>query len=305
MIKYFIGMDCGATSTKAKLFTREFKVLSTCYEGPSNPSSVPREVGRANIVNCLRKLLNDVGIDAVDLVAISAAGTGHGRWRSYYVEPIVEGGFSSWVEVIEDYLVAHYSCFEGGPGVVLIMGTGSSVYGVGIDGVEVKVSGWGHLVDDTASAWYVGSLGIKAALNYLDFRGKYTSLLGALIEYLGINDLGDVITKIYSSRTPKALIAGFAKYVVREAREGDEVAMEILRTVSKEAAKALHAAYELINTPPKFCIVGGFYEGCKDLIKGMIEEELKYLIGNEVAIQEQVMSMEEAVIKLALKVRSE
>ncbi len=304
MTKVLVGMDCGATSTKAKLFTTDFKVISSCVEGPSNPSSVPPEVGRENIVKCLRKVLRSAGYGQADLVAISAAGTGHGAWRSFYVGAVTSEGLGRSVEVFEDYLVAHYACFRGGQGVVMIMGTGSSVYGVGEGGQEVKVGGWGHLIDDAGSAWHAGSAGFKAALRYLDYRGEYTSLLGALIEYLSIEDVGDFIVKVYSTRSPKALIAGFAKYVVREARRGDRVAKEILEEVGREVARALYAAYSLINTSPRFCIVGGFYEGCKDLIKGTIEKELSSLVGRDIRLREPLMSMEEAVLRLSLLDRS-
>ena len=303
--RFVVGVDCGATSTKATAFEvlggGSLKPLARVVCGPSNPASTDRAVGQANIMECLRKLAEETGLRCFDLVAFSAAGTGHGAWRDYYVEAVLNTGLADQVVVFEDYLVAHYACFEGRPGVVAISGTGSSAYGVGRDGTEVKVGGWGHLIDDGGSAWHAGKEGIKAALKYLDGRGPYTSLLGRLVQYLGLRDLGDVIIKVYGSKAPKTLIAGFAKYVVEEAVKGDVVAVNIIEEEAREIVELLLAARKMLsdNELP-LCVVGGFYEGARELLQPCLLKELSnHGIGGE-SLVEASLSLEEAAVKLSL-----
>ena len=303
--RFVVGVDCGATSTKATAFEvldgGSLKPLARVVCGPSNPASTDRTVGQANIVECLRKLAEETSLRRFDLVAFSAAGTGHGAWRDYYVEAVLNTGLADKVTVFEDYLVAHYACFEGSPGVVAISGTGSSAYGVGRDGTEVKVGGWGHLIDDSGSAWHAGKEGIRAALKYLDGRGPYTSLLGRLVQYLGLRDLGDVIIKVYGSKAPKTLIAGFAKHVVEEAIKGDDVAVNIIEEEAREIVELLLAARKMLNdNEVPLCVVGGFYEGARELLQPRLLKELSNRGTSRDSLVEASLSLEEAAVKLSL-----
>ncbi len=304
--RFVVGVDCGATSTKATAFEvlgdGSLKPLARVVCGPSNPASTDRAVGQTNIMECLRKLAEETGLRRFDLVAFSAAGTGHGAWRDYYVEAVLNTGLADKVMVFEDYLVAHYACFEGRPGIVAISGTGSSAYGVGSDGTEAKVGGWGHLIDDGGSAWHAGKEGIRAALKYLDSRGPYTSLLGDLIQYLRISDVGEIITKVYGHKAPKTLIAGFAKHVVQEAMNGDRVAKEIIEKEAKELTELLLAAGKLLGEEGlPLCVVGGFYEGAKALLKPVMLKELSRRIRNPPQLREALKSLEEAAAEIAIK----
>ncbi len=297
-----VGIDCGATRTKARAFNDELRPLAYCTSGPANPTSTPKHVVRENILRCLRELREDLGVERFDVVAFSAASTGEGAWRDFYREIVVSEGLAHEVHVFEDYVVAHYACFLGKPGVACIAGTGSSVYAVGSSGAEVKVGGWGHLVDDEGSGYYVGSEGIRAALRCLDGRGPCTELALKLFEYLGISDVRDVVRAIYGSSSPKEVVAGFARYVVEEARRGDEVALSILNDAAREIAVALKAASEAVGVK-RYCVLGGLYAASKDVLKPLIEKHLSALLGERIELEEALLTMEEAVARLALEER--
>ncbi len=295
-----VGIDCGATHTKAKAFDREGRVLAKCTSGPANPTSTPRNIVRENILYCLREIKRKIGVEVFDIVAISAASTGEGSWRSFYQELVFSENLARRVYVFEDYIVAHYSCFQGNPGVAYIAGTGSSTYAIGVDGVEVKIGGWGHLVGDEGSGYHVGSEGIRAALKCIDGRGPCTNLVLKLFEYLKITDVRDIVKAIYGHSSPKELIAGFAKHVVEEARKGDEIACRILNEAAYEIALALKTASDIIGVK-EYCILGGLYNAAKDILKPLIEEHLEKLLGEKREIKEPVLTMEEAVVRLSLE----
>ena len=50
------------------------------------------------------------------------------------------------------------------PGVGAISGTGSNVFGVGADGRAWRAGGWGHLLGDEGSGYWLGIESIRAAL---------------------------------------------------------------------------------------------------------------------------------------------
>ncbi len=297
------GLDCGATSTKG-LVLRDNKKIAYCTSGPANPTSTPHQLVEKNIIECLNTLRLKANVPKFDFVALSVASTGEGAWRDFYKRIIVERDFSDRVYVYEDYIAAHYSCFKGSPGVVYIAGTGSSAYIIDENGLEAKIGGWGHLVGDEGSGYYVGSEGIKAALKCLDYRGELTTLSIRLFDYLGIEDLRDIVRKIYTHPSPKELIAGFAKIVVDEARKGDKISLRILEKAAEEIALTFYAAFRL-SSLTDFCIMGGFYCNSKDILRRLIIEKVGELVNVEVSIREPLMSLEEAVIYMALEELSE
>ena len=132
--------------------------------------------------------------------------------------------------------------------------------------------------------------------------GPCTELALKLFEYLAISDVRDVVRAIYGSSSPKEVVAGFARYVVEEARRGDEVALSILNDAAREIAVALKAASEAVGVK-RYCVLGGLYAASKDVLKPLIEKHLSALLGERIELEEALLTMEEAVARLALEER--
>jgi|GEM_PF-3982313 len=80
---------------------------------------------------------------------------------------------------------------------------------------------------------------------------------------------------------PGTLIASFAKHVVQEAMGGNRVAKEIISSEAKELAELLLAAGKLLGEEGlPLCVVGGFYEGAKALLKPATLKELSRRVRN-------------------------
>jgi N-acetylglucosamine kinase-like BadF-type ATPase len=86
--------------------------------------------------------------------------------------------FAKEITALSDLELAHAGAFAGGPGVLLIAGTGSSAYSVDSRGKIRRAGGWGPLLGDDGSAFWLGrqalrdpKLRSRLRLNPLDFRG--------------------------------------------------------------------------------------------------------------------------------------
>lgn len=86
--------------------------------------------------------------------------------------------FARKVIALSDLELAHAAAFAGGPGVLLIAGTGSSAYAVDGRGKVRRAGGWGPLIGDDGSAFWLGRQALrdpklrrKLRLDPLDFRG--------------------------------------------------------------------------------------------------------------------------------------
>ncbi len=295
----YVGVDCGATHTKVSVFDSSGNRLARFVCGPGNPTAAPLKDVELNIVTCLEKAKESTGAEKFDLVAFSTAGLSY-TGPQFYADIVRKRDLGERVAVFEDFVVAHYACFRGSSGIAYIAGTGSSIYGIDEEGLCVKIGGWGHLVGDEGSGFYVGREGIRVALMCIDTRGPPTSLCLRLFEHLGIESVSEIVSRIYGASSPKELIAGFARIVVEEARRGDDVAFAILEDAAHEIVRGLIAAYRAINVK-RFCITGGFYSSARDLLKPLIERELAKEI-EEFELVDPCMDLERAVVELALRV---
>lgn len=301
-----IGMDIGGTKTRCiAIDLSSGKILAKAIEGAANPASTPRNIVIDTIRRCVSACLDSASRKSSDVVVvgIASAGVGKGYWRKIFEEALeVLGIASDKIDVFEDYVAAHVACFLFNSGILYIAGTGSSLYGVCRDRA-VKIGGWGHLLDDEGSAYQVGRDGIAVALRSWDGREESTELLNALLKFFNIDNPEMIIPIIYGSQNPKLLIASFAKEVVSLAKKGDRKALEIIEKSVREIFKSLVVAMKRLDCRDiGIAIVGGFYEGARELIEPLLLAMLKS-IGYARSIVRQVIDISCAAVLITLKNR--
>jgi N-acetylglucosamine kinase-like BadF-type ATPase len=76
-----------------------------------------------------------------------------------------------------DMVIAHAGALEMKPGILILAGTGSAIYGSDASGRSVKVGGWGPAYGDEGSAHWIAVEGMKAAARAYDGCGPGTALL--------------------------------------------------------------------------------------------------------------------------------
>jgi len=301
-LKVILGLDCGGTRTRAVLMDRNGKVVNEGKGGPSNPNASTLEIVRESIIKAVSQTIEGVKAP-VEAICVSAAGTLGGMTK--VLEDILRELFPETEVIVKrDYEIAHVACFLFNPGVVFIAGTGSVAYGVNERGENIRVGGWGHLVGDEGSGYWVGEEGIRAALRSYDGRERDTKLREYMVEYLRANTPDDIISRIYSSETPKTLLGGFAPYVVKAATENDEVAMEIIKKTVDEIVLTYKTAVKKLgfsSVRDKLAITGGFYFGAKNLLRSPLIRKLEREFGERIKLREPLMPEAKAAALIALK----
>lgn len=116
----------------------------------------------------------------------------------------------------------------GAPGVLLLAGTGSLGLSIGPDGERVRVGGWGYLLGDEGSGYWIGKEGLRHALWAYDGRGPKTVLTERLVAAVQKTDVSELIGPVYRGKYDRPAIARWAPIVARAAEEGDEVAGRII-----------------------------------------------------------------------------
>jgi glucosamine kinase len=173
-----LGADGGGTKTLGILADAGGNELARFQVGPGNPNVVGIDGAAANLLDlvtgcCERaKLLpRDVGA-----VVFGLAGAGNAAVRARLTDALRSGATQRGWEhpkftIETDARVALEGAFGGGPGVVIIAGTGSILIGKLSDGTVTSVGGWGRMLGDEGSGFHIGSEAIRAVTRDIDGRG--------------------------------------------------------------------------------------------------------------------------------------
>jgi N-acetylglucosamine kinase-like BadF-type ATPase len=157
-----------------------------------------------------------------------------------------------------------------GPGGVGIGGAGPGGGVWSFDSAVACVDGWGHLLGDAGSGFWIGRRGLDAALRAHDGRSGGSPLLARLVE----RDIGPLDhlpeTAARAGAGPVAAIASFSRQVAEAAGAGDEVARHIwLEAAAALAESAVACARRLspgTPTPTAISWVGGLFSAADGLL---------------------------------------
>ncbi|MFK3676219.1 N-acetylglucosamine kinase [Microbacterium sp. NPDC090218] len=129
------------------------------------------------------------------------------------------------VAVASDVVTAHTGALDGGPGVLLIAGTGAAALGIDADGARL-IDGWGPELGDLGSGSWFGREALRAVLRADAGLAPHTALAGALAEPVGaVADIQSWLAR--SGHLPRRL-ATLAPLVLDAAEAGDAVAGAIV-----------------------------------------------------------------------------
>jgi N-acetylglucosamine kinase len=126
-------------------------------------------------------------------------------------------------------------------GAALIAGTGAIAYGINARGQTRRADGWGYLLGDAGSGYWIGREALRATARACDGRGPQTPLQDAILTELGIGACDELVNRVYASDVKTPQIAALAPTVHAVSRAGDPVAREILCRAGKELGSTLCA----------------------------------------------------------------
>jgi glucosamine kinase len=221
--RYLLGIDGGATKTLAAVLDLEARTVSLGRAGPSNEDAVGPKAAVEALLHAAGEALEGAGIAEAQLGAVVAAVAGT---DTASVAGHVRKVRPEWI-VVNDVVGAWATATGGGPGVGAIAGTGSNVFGVGHDGRSWRTGGWGHLLGDEGSGYWLGVESLRAALRDRDGSGPETALAVAACEFFGRDTVEAVASLVYSKPLTKGEIAAFGIPAAEVAELGDPVALEL------------------------------------------------------------------------------
>jgi N-acetylglucosamine kinase-like BadF-type ATPase len=168
----------------------------------------------------------------------------------------------SAVLVVNDALVALVAGVGAAPGVVVVAGTGSIAYGRNADGLAARAGGWGHVIGDEGSGYWIGRRALAAVVRDVDGRGPRTWLTHAVLDHFGVRDAAGLIHIVYNREVPRASVATLGPVVQAARDQGDAVAADILDRAADElslAANSVVTQLEMRGASFSVILAGGMF----------------------------------------------
>lgn len=230
---YFVGLDGGGTKTECWI-ADDSRVLGQSSGPTVKLMNVGEKAATDSLRTIVRGALGSAGVagDAITCTCFGLAGSSSAevrRWAELTLGELVSGP----AIITGDEQIALDAAFHGGPGVLVIAGTGSHVTGRCASGTTVGAGGWGPVLGDEGSGTWIGLEAIRASLRARD-RGVESCLLREIQQAWGLEDLGSLVAKANLRERPD--FASLTTVVAECAEKGDALAQGVLEHAGEEIA---------------------------------------------------------------------
>ncbi len=227
----YMGIDGGGSSLRVAVVKDDLTIIARGDYPSANPSVIGHDAAASLIQSAMRDVLAAGGLKAADVdavgVGIAGASVAHHRpWLFKTVSKIIPPDRIIPSSDVEIALVGGRGERQG---ILLLAGTGSVAYGINTVGETVQVGGWGYLVGDEGSGYWLGKAALQEITHAADGRSASGLLTQTILVELGLSRPVDLIDWLYALPTPRTRdIAALAPLVLEAADMGDPAAQLIL-----------------------------------------------------------------------------
>jgi N-acetylglucosamine kinase-like BadF-type ATPase len=263
-MRHVIGLDAGGTKTVGLLADESGTVLRDARAGGGNLTTE----GELGVEKVLFQVIDALDPPApVEAVCLGIAGADRPAHREVVREMLARLGFRRRVRVVHDAVVALAAGAPDGVGLVIVAGTGSVAYGGDPEGRTARSGGWGWLLGDEASAFWLGHAAVRQGIRGADGRGPETSLYERICRRVGAGSPQDLADWFYAQDRPRTGVAELAGLVEEAAGEGDQAAAALLDQAADHLARAARAVAGRLTFPEPYPLVlaGGTFRACPSL----------------------------------------
>ena len=246
-MRFVIGVDGGGTRSRAVVLDeRGVEIGRAEGLGSVVTQEAPEDAVRS-VSEAVRSAVDRTGLALPGAVLWAGlAGAGREEARRSVSDALASTGLADRVHVGTDAEATFQDAFGDGPGILLIAGTGSIVWGCGNEGVWVRVGGWGQHIGDEGSGYAIGVAALQHVLRARDGRDPPTRMTEHVLEQCGVGDAAHLVEWIGSAS--KGEVAALVPIVAEAAARLDSAAVSILESAVAELES--HVSSVLERTGP-------------------------------------------------------
>ena len=233
---YFLGIDMGGTKSHALVCDDSGQALGFAEGGPGNPEGVGYPQMTAVLQQITAEALQAAGLGPGDIcgAGFGLAGYDWPSERAANLEVIATLGLNCPVDAVNDTVIGLIAGASEGWGVAIEAGTGENCWGWDPQHRTGRVTGSGTFLGEFGGAWSVVFRAVQAVSLAWSRRGPATALTDAFVQLAGKPDVTSLIEAI--SLEQVYFGSEHAPLVFEIARQGDPVAIDVLRWAAEELA---------------------------------------------------------------------
>jgi glucosamine kinase len=269
---FVLGIDAGGTKTVCLLAGGDGRILAEARGTGANLQAV----GELEV----EKVLHDVMERAIGdrpvlpaVICLGIAGVDRPDDAAAIRSIMRRIGYKARVLIANDALIALVAGIAHDAGVVIIAGTGSIAYGRNARDEAARAGGWGYVLGDEGSGYWIGRQALRAVVRHADGRGRATSLTPHVFAHFGVSRAQELVHAIYHRNLRPSAIAAVTRAVQLAAHEGDEVAINILSVGARElagCAASVVRQLDLAHEPFSFVLAGGTLQAVPRLAADLV-----------------------------------
>ena len=208
-MEYILGVDGGATKTTATLYNDKMEVLGHFLGGPMNLQVVSGD----KVKEVFENMLNHFNLEAENIkIGVGAAGAGRLEDVKKLESILKDIGFKKY-SVSSDAHIGLLAIHGKSDGMMIISGTGSIGFAVK-DSILYRKGGWGHVLGDEGSGYFIGlSLGKKLFQSFDRDENFPEKLLQEILKLTNTKNSGEFLKWIY--KNDKGEIAKLSSIVLK------------------------------------------------------------------------------------------
>ncbi len=256
-----LGIDAGGTKTVCLLADARGLILAE-GRGPGANLHAAGELAVEKVLHEVMEAALDGRTVMPDAICLGIAGVDRQDEASTITAVMRRIGYRSRVLVVNDALIALVAGARDAPGIVIISGTGSIAYGRNGRSEAARAGGWGHMIGDEGSGYWIGREALAAVMRAGDGRGPATELRAAVLAHFAITDESRLPRIVYDRDLPRMNVAALGPIVDRAAAQGDAVATRILESAADElvlAARSVATRLEMRGDAFTFYLAGSVF----------------------------------------------
>ena len=272
---FYLALDVGGTKTEYVL-ADDTQELARVRGGTIKRMRTDANTAAQNLDKALAELttLTGIPLQSITRSCVGAAGVTVALVTDWIREAFAQRVGGSLI-LVGDVEIALDAAFFGGPGVLVMAGTGSNVAGRTTAGDLTTAGGWGPALADQGSGSRIGHQALRNTFLAID-EGRTTSLLPAVLDLWQLPDLESLIG--YANQIPAPDFTRLAPLVVRCAADGDVVAQNVLHREAEDLAHLAHLVIERLrradNRPgwlPDLAFTGSILEHVVPIREGIVD----------------------------------
>lgn len=245
-----VGLDIGGTKTHGMRWSGN-EVLAEAKSGSANVQNVSLEDAERNIA----EVFGALGAGHIDRVVAGAGGVDTEADAQFLRSLIAVHAPHAEIVVVHDTRLI-LAAGRASVGIAVILGTGSAAWGTNAEGKEGRAGGWGYLLGDEASGYWMGREAVRHTLREFN-RGLAPGELGRRV--LAANQVSspDELIALFHGDTDRRYWAQQSPLVFEALAAGDPEAAVIVSQAVDYVVQMLGDLSTLLDVDGPVIIGGG------------------------------------------------